>query len=117
MSNMKHNNIGGMQKNTQSRGMTGHGDRSGLGSDVAAGSKEKDREASLDGQSAQNIYMGKNVHRDSEAKENNYFVSSAGGDKASISLGYAEQAYQENAQNNATSINQVSPRLGQDAER
>ena len=114
MSNMKHSNIGGMSKNTQNRGMTGHGDRSGLASDVAAGTKEKDREASLDGQSAQNIYMGKNAHRDSEAKENNYFVSSAGGDKpASISLGYTEQAhYQENAQNTAASINQVSPRLG-----
>lgn len=69
----------GLQK-AQGRGMTSNGDRSGLHSDNAYSSKERDREASLDGQSAQNIYMGnvKNAHRnreDSEAKENNYFIA------------------------------------------
>ena len=72
--------------------MTSHGDRSGLHSDVAYSSKERDREASLDGQSAQNIYIGnvKNAHRgreDSEAKENNYFIGS-NADKGSVSIGF-----------------------------
>lgn len=71
--------------------MTGHGDRSGLQSDVAYSSKERDREVSLDGQSAQNMYMGnaKN-HRgreDSEAKENNYFISS-NAEKAGVSIAF-----------------------------
>ena len=77
--------------------MTSHGDRNSTYNDGYS-SKERDRDLSLDGQSAQNIYMGnvKNAHRgreDSEAKENNYFIAS-NTDKDRVSIGFDQSNFE-----------------------
>ena len=92
--------------------MTSHGDRNSTYNDGYS-SKERDRDLSLDGQSAQNIYMGnvKNAHRgreDSEAKENNYFIAS-NTDKDRVSIGFDQSNFEN--QVNPPSINQMSPRM------
>lgn len=106
-----HNNQMPNLQKTQGRGMTGQGDRN----DVGYGSKERDRELSVDGHSGHNVYMGNvkttshntKVREESDSKENNYFIGQ-NAEKAGVSIGYVDQ----NLENvNQPSINQMSPRM------